>query len=257
MNNFKPDFESLVPEIIALAEEAGRLICKFYKEEVEVFQKSDGSPVTQADRQSHLLLKKGLETLAPILPVISEEDESSWIIKNPYYWLIDPLDGTKGFILKTGEFCINIALMEGNRPLFGLIHIPLTQETFYGYGKKAWKYSQKTASPIYTRPYPSQGLTLLLGGYGKKHKKQEDFFLKTYPITKIERIRSAIKFCHIASGLADLYIRFEPCSEWDTAAGQILVEAAGGAMANLDGAPFIYGKPGLINEGFVVFGITP
>ena len=96
-----------------------------------------------------------------------------------------------------------------------------------------------------------------MGGYGKKHKEQEDFFLKSYPITKIERIRSAIKFCHIASGLADLYIRFESCSEWDTAAGQILVEAAGGVMAKLDGAPFVYGKPGLINEEFVVFGMTP
>ncbi|HUX80249.1 MAG TPA: 3'(2'),5'-bisphosphate nucleotidase CysQ [Alphaproteobacteria bacterium] len=257
MNNIRSDLESLTPKVVALAEEAGQLISRIYEEEVEIFTKEDGSPVTRADHQSHHLLKRGLEKLTPHIPVISEEDEESWAIKSPIYWLVDPLDGTKGFIQKSGEFCINIALMEENCPIFGLIHIPLTQETFYGYGKKAWQSLNGKIIPIQTRSRPHQGMTLLLGGYGKKSTELADFFLKSYPIKETKRIRSAIKFCHIASGRADLYLRFEPCSEWDTAAGQILVEAAGGIMTNLDGTSFIYGKPGLINEAFVVFGIAP
>lgn len=257
MKNLSPNLDSLVPSLVALAEEAGALICRIYGEEVEVYKKSDGSPVTRADHQSHLLLKKGLENLTPTIPIISEEDESSWAIKNPYYWLVDPLDGTKGFIHKTGEFCINIALMHNDYPIFGLIHIPLTHETYYGYEEKAYCHKGERTASIETRSPPSQGMIFLLGGYGKRFKDQEDVFLKAYPIDKIHRIRSAIKFTYIASGQADLYLRLDPCGEWDTAAGQALVEAAGGIMTTLDGAPFLYGKPGLINGEFVVFGRKP
>jgi 3'(2'), 5'-bisphosphate nucleotidase len=253
----KTDLDILAPKVVALAEKAGDLICLIYQEEVEVIEKSDGSPVTKADHQSHHVIKEGLKKLTPDIPLISEEDETSWTLKSPLYWLVDPLDGTKGFIQKTGEFCINIALMKDNKPIFGLIHIPILKETFYGYDGKAFHTVHGKTSPIQTRPHPPEGITLLFGGYGKTFKAQEDFFLKSYPIHKIERIRSAIKFCHIASGSADLYLRFMPCSEWDTAAGQALVEAAGGCMTQLDGTPFLYGKKDLLNEAFVVFGRKP
>jgi len=253
----KEDLEKLTPQIMALAEKAGDLICQIYEQEFEIIEKGDGSPVTQADHQSHLLIKEELTKLTPEIPVISEEDESSWAIKSHLYWLIDPLDGTKGFIQKTGEFCINIALMKDHRPIFGLIHVPLLHETFYGYNGQAFFSTKGKTVPIHTRSRPPEGLILLLGGYGKKNKVQEEFFLKSYPIHKIERIRSAIKFCYIASGRADIYLRFMPCSEWDTAAGQALVEAAGGIMTQLDGTPFLYGKKDLLNEAFVVFGRKP
>ncbi len=252
-----PNLESLAPHLVALSEKAGARIRHIYTEVFEVIEKGDGSPVTQADHESHRLLKEGLEKLTPSIPVISEEDEASWTIKSSFYWLIDPLDGTKAFIQKSGEFCINIALIKDNYPIFGLIHIPLSGETFYGYEKKAFCKSKGKTTSLQTRPFPSQGMTLLLGGYGKKFQRQEELFLKSYPIAKIERIRSAIKFCRIASGKADLYLRFMPCSEWDTAAGHALVEAAGGIMTQLDGQPFHYGKPALINEEFVVFGRKP
>lgn len=257
MNKFRPDLNPLAPQIMALAEEAGQIICHIYKEEIDVFKKKDGSPVTRADYQSHDFLKRGLNHITPDIPVISEEDESSWILKSPLYWLIDPLDGTKGFIHKTGEFCINIALMQNDAPIFGLIHIPLTQEIFYGYEKKAYHFFKRKMTFIQTRFPPPQGMTLLLGGNEKKYSPQEDFFLKVYSINKIERILSAIKFAYIAAGQADLYLRFEACGEWDTAAGQALVEAAGGIVTQLNGNSFLYGKPGLINEGFVVFGRKP
>src|SRR5436190_13555134 len=131
MNTLPLNIDLLAPQIVTLAEQAGQMICQIYGEELEVYEKKDGSPVTRADHQSHLFLKENLERLTPHIPVISEEDESSWDIKNPLYWLIDPLDGTKGFVAKTGEFCINIALMKDHHPILGIIHIPLTHETFY------------------------------------------------------------------------------------------------------------------------------
>lgn len=257
MNTLKINLDFLALEVTAIAEQAGELICELYKGNTEVFEKKDGSPVTQADQQSHFFLKKHLEKVTPQIPLISEEDESSWALKSPLYWLVDPLDGTKGFIKKTGEFCISIALMKDHHPILGIIHIPLTHETFYGYGDQAIRQYKGEKTQIQTRPLPKEGMTLLMGGYGKKYKKQEDFFLKAFPIAKIERMHSAIKFALVASGKADLYIRFEDCREWDTAAGQALVEAAGGIMTNLDGSPFLYGKRDLLNKEFAVFGKKP
>lgn len=257
MNTSKLDLDSLASQIIALAEKAGALICQIYTEELEIFKKEDGSPVTRADYQSHTLLTEEFRLITPEVPVISEEDEKSWEIESPYYWLVDPLDGTKGFICKSGEFCINIALMEENKPIFGLIHIPLTKETFYGYHRKAWRVYDGRSFSIHTRICPPKGATLLMGEHRTKFQQQQDAHLQTLPIAKTERLHSAIKFCRIAEGQADIYIRFLPCKEWDTAAGQLLVEAAGGMMMNLDGSPFVYGKPDLTNEGFVVFGRAP
>ena len=252
MNHFS--IAPLIPSLLTLVERAAERILQVYDKPVEVFTKTDGSPVTWADHQSHLILKEGLESLAPDIPVISEEDQSSWTHKSPLYWLVDPLDGTRGFISKNGEFCINIALMENDRPFFGLIHEPLTRETFYGYAGKAWCYQAGITTAIHTRPPSPQGITLLSGGGGKTFKAQAAVFFKDTPIVKVEKIQSALKFCSIARGDADFYLRFEECCEWDTAAGHALVEAAGGTMTNLDGSLFLYGKPDLLNQAFVVSG---
>lgn len=251
------DFEALATSVNTIAEKAGDLLKKYFEEEVEVFEKEDGSPVTIADQSSHMLIKEGLEIITPDIPVISEEDPDSWAIENTDYWLVDPLDGTKGFIYKTGEFCINIALIKNHHPIFGLIHIPLTQETYIGYGNQAYRLAEGEKHSLHSRQVPPEGMTLLLGGYGKAFLNLEDFLRKTYPIHKLKRIRSAIKFCALASGQADLYVRFTECYEWDTAAGHAIVEAAGGSMTKIDGSPFPYGKPNRLTEGFVVFGTKP
>lgn len=248
------DLSSLIPPLLSLATAAGQRIAYFYTQDLHVLKKQDTSPVTIADEQSHIILKSGLEKLLPHVPIISEEDPSSWHLKNSIYWLIDPLDGTAGFIQKNKEFCINIALMENNYPVLGLIHIPLTHETFYAYQGKAEHHVEGKTTPIHTRTAPSEGMTLLLGGQGEKYTREEELFLKSYPISTIRRVQSAIKFCDIAAGKADIYLRICPCSEWDTAAGQALVEAAGGKIVTLNNAPFIYGKPHLINSSFIVFG---
>ena len=256
MDNITPPFEPLIPKLILLCEEGGKLVLEFYKnaEALEIIKKGDGSPVTNADHRSHQLLTQGLKNLTPGIPVISEEDEDSWGIKSSLYWLIDPLDGTKGFIHQDGQFCINVALMEGHKPILGFIHIPLTNETFYGYKNKAWKHISGKTIPIQTRNRPLEGSVLLLSNYALKNKDKWEPYLKGTRLAKIEPLHSAIKFCRVAEGAADIYFRFVPCKEWDTAAGQILVEAAGGLMATLDGLPFLYGKPDLKNEGFQVLG---
>lgn len=254
MDISKINIDSLALKVVALAEQAGELICQVYKEAIEFCEKKDGSPVTRADRLSHDFLKEALEKLTPQIPVISEEDENSWTIKSPFYWLIDPLDGTKGFIHKTGEFCVNVALMHNHHPILGIIHIPLTHETFYGYEGQAHRQHKGETVALHTRSFPAQGIILLMGAHGTKFKEQEDSFLKNYSVDRIEKVSSAIKFTLIASGTADIYVRFEACSEWDTAAGQALVEAAGGVMTNLDGTPFLYGKPKFLNKEFAVFG---
>ena len=178
MDISKLNIDFLALEGVALAEQAGALIRQIYQESVEVFEKKDGSPVTRADQQSHFFLIENLKKLTPQIPIISEEDESSWAIKSPFYWLIDPLDGTKGFIRKIGEFCINIALMHNDHPILGIIHVPLTHETFYGYSGKAWCHSKEETFELHTRPVPPEGITLLVGSHDKKFKAQEDFFLK-------------------------------------------------------------------------------
>ena len=248
------DLSSLVPPLLSLATTAGQRISYFYTQDLLVSTKHDRSPVTIADEQSHAILKEGLEKILPHVPVISEEDSSSWNLKGPFYWLIDPLDGTAGFIQKNKEFCINIALMENNHPILGIIHLPLTQETFYGYQGKAFLHVGNRTTPLHTRTAPPEGMSLLLGSYAKKDNQEEEAFLKSYPISTIKIVQSAIKFCYIAAGKADIYLRICPCSEWDTAAGQALVEAAGGRIVTLNNSPFVYGKPQLINSSFVVFG---
>lgn len=256
MDKVAPSFESLIPKLISLCEEGGKRILEFYKkgETLEIIKKGDGSPVTEADHQSHHLLTQGLKTLTPDIPIISEEDEASWEIKSPLYWLIDPLDGTKGFIHHDGQFCISVALMEEHKPILGFLHIPLTRETFCGYKNEAWKYIEGEILPIHTRNRPSEGSTLLLSTHDLKNKEKWEPRLKGTRIAKVEPLHSAIKFCRVAEGTADIYFRFAPCKEWDTAAGQILVEAAGGLMTTLDGSPFLYGKHDLKNEGFQVLG---
>lgn len=249
--------DHLVHKTIPLAEQAGALIRQAYDGIPEVIAKSDGSPVTQADYQSHIFLSEHLKKLTPHIPIISEEDEKSWPLESPLYWLIDPLDGTRGFIEKNGEFCINIALMEKGRPIVGIIHIPLTQETFSGYGNVAFRHYRGKESPIHTRPFPSHGPVHVVKGHSVKGMVEENAFLKAYPIVNVEKIHSAIKFTRIASGKADLYIRSEGCRTWDTAAGQVLVEAAGGVMQHFDGTPFVHGKPTILNKPFAVFGQRP
>ena len=241
---------------IKAAKKAGKMLLKKFitHNRANVRLKSKHEIVTPADLASEKIILSAIKKNFPDHRILSEEKGKTGNQKSDYLWLIDPLDGTKGFIHQDGQFCINVALMEGHKPILGFIHIPLTNETFYGYKNKAWKHISGKTIPIQTRNRPLEGSVLLLSNYDLKNKDKWEPYLKGTRLAKIEPLHSAIKFCRVAEGAADIYFRFVPCKEWDTAAGQILVEAAGGLMATLDGLPFLYGKPDLKNEGFQVLG---
>jgi 3'(2'), 5'-bisphosphate nucleotidase len=238
-----------------LAKEAGKAILEVYETDFAVERKEDSSPLTLADRRSHQIITAGLQSEYPQIPVLSEEGKEvpyptrkAW----PRFWLVDPLDGTKEFVKRNGEFSVNIALIEGTAPAIGVIYLPVPDRLFVADIRKGCREiledeartlrvgdscNESAVRVLKSRSHPSPNLEALLE------------LLPTYEtITR----GSALKFCAIAAGEADFYPRFGPTWEWDTAAGQAIVAAAGGVMVTLNGQPFTYNKPNLVNGPFLV-----
>lgn len=216
-----------------------------------VAHKEDASPVTEADMASHRVIIDGLRALAPEVPVVSEENEVHPAL-GARWWCVDPLDGTRSFARGEGEFTVNIALMEGDAPVLGVIACPLDGSCYAGAaGHGAWRKRQDGEwEPI-----------AVSGGAGKRAivgshylSKRMKILLEALRVTQVRAMSSARKFCVVAEGGVDVYPRFARTFEWDTAAGQALIEAAGGRMETLEGAPFRYGKPTFENGGFIVWG---
>ena len=239
-----------------LAAEAGRIIMPFFKNDCAHHLKPDLSPVTEADVASHGFLVKALGELNPGLPVISEE---SFGVEAPNllvgdYWLIDPLDGTKEFLKGRPQFTVNIAMMHDHRPILGVVHAPVFGLTYRAAdGKGGWRQQgQNPPAAIRTRAADTHRLTVVAS---KDHSgPRVKRLLSKLPSPVVTNIGSSLKFCLIAEGQTDLYFRDLPTMEWDTAAAQCVVEAAGGVVRDLNGEPLRYGKPGLKNPGFVVMG---
>lgn len=222
----------------------------------DVQKKDDKSPVTAADIASNKVISKQLAALYPEIPVLSEEgaqiqyeERRQW---NEFF-LVDPLDGTKEFIKDNGEFCVCIALMRKNRPVLGVVYAP-TQDTLYtGNIETGAQVSRNSEAPIAISTNPpakNEGLNVV-GSRSHPSPDLEDY-LKNLNVEEMTPAGSAIKFCLVAEGKAHLYPRFNPTMEWDTAAGQAIVEAAGGTMHGLDGKEFPYNKENLRNAGFIV-----
>jgi len=240
-----------------LAREAGKAILEVYDTDFEVKRKDDRSPLTLADMRSHRIIADSLRSRYPEIPVLSEEGRDvSFDVRRNWnrFWLVDPLDGTKEFVKRNGEFTVNIALVEGRTPVVGIIHIPVANRLFMADVREGcWEISPdgrrrlEVARPpapageavriVRSRSHPSPGLEELLS---------------LIPAHEIINRGSALKFCSVASGEADFYPRFGPTWEWDTAAGQAIVTAAGGVMIGLSGEPFVYNKPNLLNGPFIV-----
>ena len=248
--------QEYIKKLIKISKNAGDAIMDIYESEFDVNFKSDQSPLTKADILSNKIICQSLKKITPDVPILSEEsstipyhERSKW----NQYWLIDPLDGTKEFIKKNGEFTTNIALIYKNRPIFGMIHVPVSNEIFWGSkemgsyhingsslsNKKKISVSQKTNDNlriVSSRSHPSGDLKRLLD-------KLENFELVS--------IGSSLKFCLIAKGEADCYPRFGPTSEWDSAAGEAILEAAGGSVVKLNGETLKYNlKKDFINPSF-------
>ncbi len=248
------DLLRLVEPLLELCREAGELICRHYHAPgTSDFQyKDDETPLTLADTESHALLHAGLQALDASLPILSEESPPGELVGRRSwrrFWLVDPLDGTKEFLGGTGEFTINIALIEDHRPLLGVLYLPLEQAAYVGIpGRGAHRYHYREQAgwereALATRVLaPGRALTVLAS---RRHRNARlDACLAWLgehwgPLQRRDS-GSALKFCQLAAGEGDLYPRFSPCCEWDTAAGQAVLEAAGGALLGMDGQPLRY-----------------
>lgn len=244
--------------VLALAVQAGRAILRVYASDFEVEAKSDRSPLTEADLAAHACIRDGLRALDPSLPVLSEEsataeltDRRSW----QRYWLVDPLDGTREFVKRNGEFSVNIALVEQGRPVFGVVHAPVGGELFWGEaGRGAWLRTPESADePLWVR---RPALAPLRVAVSRSHlDPRSAALIGRLPGALQVPLGSSLKFCRMAQGQVDLYPRFGPTGEWDTAAGQCVLEAAGGAVLALDGQPLRYNqRESLINPDFLAIG---
>jgi 3'(2'), 5'-bisphosphate nucleotidase len=253
------DLARLLPEVLHLAEAAGTAILEVYASGHDVAYKADASPITAADRASHEILGAGLARLTPSVPVLSEEsaNEHDPAVRRQWreFWLIDPLDGTKEFIGRNGEFTVNVALVREHRPVFGVVAAPALGVTYYGaVGMGAVVLNPGTTpQPIRVRkPAPSP---LVIVGSRSHRGDSLDAVLARIGPHELRPMGSSLKFCLVAEGAADLYPRLGPTSEWDTAAAQAIVEAAGGAVTTLDGQPLRYNeRDTLLNPHFLAFG---
>jgi 3'(2'), 5'-bisphosphate nucleotidase len=255
----------VIGDLLAAAEAAafaaGEAILEIYASDFAVTQKSDASPVTLADGRAEAIILDYLARASPDIPVIAEEQAELHGLPDripPLFWLVDPLDGTKEFIRRNGEFTVNIALVEQGRPVLGVIGIPVKGVVYGAAGPGTARVTEGGGRTrrIQARTCPAAGATV---AYSRSHADTPrlEAWLAEHAVAARIVAGSALKFCLVAEGSADLYPRFGPTMEWDTAAGQALVEAAGGSVTLLDGSPFRYGKPGFRNPGFVVRGRPP
>jgi 3'(2'), 5'-bisphosphate nucleotidase len=229
-----PDLPRLLDAALALARAAGRRILEVYRSDFAVTHKQDQTPLTQADLASHRLIVEALARLTPALPVLSEEaadipyaTRRGW----PRYWLVDPLDGTREFVKRNGEFTVNLALVENHRPVLGVVHAPALGLTYgAARGVGAFRLDGGARAPIRTRPLPAMPTFLV----SRSHKDAAlAALLARAPRHQAIGRGSSLKFCLVAEGTADFYPRLGPTAEWDTAAGQCIVEQAGGAVWRL------------------------
>ncbi len=252
--------ESLLPQVARIGRDAGAAILEVYAREFDVTQKADSSPLTLADMRSHEIIVNALHALTPDIPILSEEASdipfevrSQWV----RYWLVDPLDGTKEFVSRNGEFTVNIALIERHAPVLGVVFVPV-RDTIYMATRASGATSQTANEAPRTIQTTSPAATPLRIVGSRSHR--DDTLAKYLPRLEpyeLVSIGSSLKFCLVAEGSADFYPRFGPTSEWDTAAAQAIVEAAGGAVITLDGNPLSYNtKAELLNPHFLVIGDT-
>jgi 3'(2'), 5'-bisphosphate nucleotidase len=254
-------------DIFKIIKKAGNEILKVYSgNDFQVKMKSDQTPLTIADKKSNDVIVKSLKELFPEVPILSEESEKTPYNlrkKWKYLWMVDPLDGTKEFIKKNGEFSINLALIKNGKPVFGILYLPVL-ELFYYAGKRYGAYKiEKNGKAIGLKPEKDNKNDvdrIIKVIFSKSHYNQEtreyvDRIKKQYCYTEMISVGSAMKLAYLAEGKADIYPRLAPTMEWDIAAGQIIVEETGGKVIDFLGKkPLIYNKDNLRNPWFLAFG---
>ncbi|MGE6126928.1 3'(2'),5'-bisphosphate nucleotidase CysQ [Aeromonas rivipollensis] len=246
-----------ISELEPIARAAGDTILAIYRQPFAVEYKQDESPLTAADQGAHEVIVQALARLTPDIPVLSEESDAETMQARlgwSRYWLVDPLDGTKEFVSRNGEFTVNIALIDQGRPVWGLVYAPVLDKLWYGgKGVGAWRVADGTHKAIQTRPHEAGQAWRVVGSRNHLSQATLDYLA---PLGEVELVSmgSSLKFCIIAEGGAELYPRLAPTCEWDTAAAQAVLEGAGGSVTQLDGTALAYNKPNILNPWFVARG---
>lgn len=249
--------QELIPHLLDITQRAGEKILKVYRTDFEVQYKDDKSPVTEADMAAHHLIVDALGALTPDIPILSEESaEVPWSERSQWrtYWLVDPLDGTREFLNRSGEFTVNVALIHDHQPILGVVGVPAARGLYWG-GKMLGAWQKKTGGEVtrlkVTEPPPK--LRVLAS---KNHLNDDTkAFIKMLGPVELVQAGSSLKICLIAEGRADLYPRLGPTCEWDTGAAHGVLAGAGGQLATLDGESLLYNcKSSLTNPSFVAVG---
>jgi 3'(2'), 5'-bisphosphate nucleotidase len=248
-------------DVISIAEQAGQAILAIYQQDTAAFNitgKADDSPLTAADLAAHTLIVAALSKLTPALPILSEEAaDISWDIRKNWqrYWLVDPLDGTKEFIKRNGEFTVNIALIEHGEPVLGVIHAPVLQKTYYA--AKGEGAFVKSAEGVSQANVSKPGEVVRVVGSRSHPSPDLAGYLAQFPRHEMVAVGSSLKFCLVAEGAADVYPRFGPTMQWDTGAGHIIALEAG-ARVSFDGiSEKVYQRENLLNPYFMVSALQP
>ncbi len=253
---------NILLDVCNISIEAGLIINQYYKKKNQIINKEDNSPLTQADIRSNDFIIKSLNQLNPKIPILSEEKFVDWNIRKKWtkYWLIDPLDGTKEFIKESDEFTVNIALISNNEPILGVIYAPQLLKLYYANNnqgsfrlncdKKIKSLSESVK--INTRDKKSTDKYYIYGSKSHSNNKFTDWINANFQDYELIKKGSSIKFCELAEGKADIYPRFGPTSEWDIAAGHIILKEAGGEIKSMDNKKILYNmKDSVINPPFI------
>jgi 3'(2'), 5'-bisphosphate nucleotidase len=256
--NSPPNLAKLSEEIVSIARSAGQAILRIYESNFAVETKADNSPLTAADRAAHTLIVGALGELTPQIPVWSEEsaaipysERAAW----PEFWLVDPLDGTKEFIKRNGEFTVNIALIRAHEPVLGVVHVPVKNRDYYGYQGGGSFLRDAEASPRAISACQNAPTPVRVVGSRSHAGSSLQSYLDALGPHILVPMGSSLKLCLVAAGAADIYPRLGPTSEWDTAAAQAVVECAGGQVVDLEGRRILYNtKADVLNPFFLVFG---
>ncbi|MFC4698825.1 3'(2'),5'-bisphosphate nucleotidase CysQ [Glaciecola siphonariae] len=256
--------QTLVDSVVKISQEAGDRIMEIYAKDFDIYEKNDASPLTEADLAAHLHILESLNRISDI-PVLSEESSDiSWETRKSWnrYWLVDPLDGTKEFIKKNGEFTVNIALIEYGEPTLGVVHAPVLETTYVGWvGVEAYKLHKGSRETISTKPHQSSDVWQVVGSRSHQSPEINKVLSALGGENKLIAMGSSLKLCCVADGTAHVYPRVGPTSEWDTAAAHAVVLAAGGKVTVLnvdkpldpDASPLRYNqKESVLNPFFMV-----
>ena len=249
---------ALLPQVLDAVAAASTAILEVYATSHDVEYKADDSPLTRADRAAHEILAERLAAVTPAVPMLSEEAEASHApaVRGHWreFWLVDPLDGTKEFISRNGEFTVNVALIRGHRPVLGVVAAPALGLTYYA-AEGAGAFRREHGGPAEPIRVRRAAVPLVVVGSRSHRGDSLDAVLAQLGPHELRPMGSALKFCLVAEGAADFYPRLGPTSEWDTAAAQAVLEIAGGAVTTLDGTPLRYNeRDTLLNPHFIAYG---